>query len=354
MSYPNSKKQINKGLALLLNVVDDHYRETHEGLHKNFADEDWTSALRLAKQNGLLYCFLERINNRDETTATAIFESLYEAEKIKHMEFQKTVDYVETVLDEAQIDYLFIKLYRAIKYNPRDVDIIIKKPDNVRVIEEFTKRESGLKLYSDAEANIETTDLLKIDLYNGFYYFSRNFLDKDFLWRNSRKVEIAGRKCPIPSREADFASLLVHSIISHRYLSLLDFMYAHALLLSNLDFDLVVEQAKKHGWEPIYHAMINVIRSIGQDLYFNGMNVRFPIMFSPRFILRFIDLNTKRKIAFTSSNVVDLALNKYQGFQGAYNVEIPEKIHKLTLQGMRKVKAWVGDRKGITGEEIAD
>lgn len=360
MHDKKSGKAFNTSLSVLLYFIDKDYRETHPEVLDHTNAAVWRKALEMARENGLLYCFLEKMSALSHANGTStypsgpIFESMIKNEKEKHRKFRDTLDFVNSTLSEERLEYLFIKLYRGITYTPRDVDVLIRKGQNKRVISAFEDNNASLRLYDDAEVNLEKKNLLKVDLYNGFYYFSRDFMDEDFLWSKSRKVDICGTECPIPSREADLASLLVHSILAHRYLSLLDFMYVCSLLSSDLEFNQVVQQAKRYKWENACFAMIDVIKRLRSDLYVNNRSASFPVMFPPNFVLRFFKLSAKRKLAFAASSLVDLAIHRYERLESSLNFEVPETIHITTLRVIRKVKHWVGDRKGMSEAPAAD
>jgi hypothetical protein len=337
-------------IPLILYYIDDKYRETHPNILKKVADEKttWVKALRIAEQNELLYSFSKKAVKDEKIFPTKLLQTIIKEEEEKHSRFRNTLSFVSSLFNDEGLDYMFIKLYKGVPYTPRDVDVLIKKDENHRVMYAFRKRNAVVRAFDGAEINCEKKGLLKIDLYNGFYYFSRVFLDEDFLWRNSRKVKICGVECPIPSYEADFASLLIHSLLGHRHMSLLDFLYAKTLLIDgHLHIDEILQQTESKKWDYAFSRITSLIREVYKRLYVSGESVDFPLVFSPSFTLKCFQMDSKAKFSFVLSTLLDRALYEYRILQRSVPIKISQEIESFTLRSIRKVKHWVGDRKGI-------
>lgn len=354
-------RMFNKGsddvIQLVLYCIDDEYRESHPDVLKKAKDtgKTWARALGVAKQNELTYYLSKTVIDHEGMFPARIPEVIVKDEKEKQSRLGNTLNFVSSLFKDEELSYRFIKLYRGIQYNPRDVDVLTRKAENSRVTSAFKRRSATLMVFDEAEINCEKKGLLKVDLYNGFYYFSREFLDNDFLWADPREVEICGVECPILSYEADLATLLIHSMLGHRYLSLLDFLYAKSLLLDRkLNLDKIAKQAKKYEWEHAFSRMIHTLEDAYRALYVDDQVIGFPIVFPPSFTLKLFVLDPKRKITFIASSLIDRVLYGYGVAQTSAGFELPEALHDVVLRLIRRVKYWVGDRKGITKAEIVD
>jgi len=255
---------------------------------------------------------------------------------------------------------MFIKLYRGIPYTPRDVDILVRKEQSRQIFSALEKRNMVLKRFNGVETQFEEEGLLKVDLYQGFHYLSLDFSDDEFLWKDPRTVSICGVECLIPSYEADFLSLIIHALLGHRYLSLLDFLYAKSLLNRKLNLDESLRQAKKYGWSSAFLAIVSAIQNIHQAVY-SGANITklisFPYTFSPRFILKafqgFADMpiSAKTKFTFILSTIIDSVFHEYQMIQRSTSFEAPNEVKKAVMRIIHKVRGLSGDYKYV-GEEL--
>jgi hypothetical protein len=301
-----------------------------------------------------LYYFAKRVVE-EERFLRDPFEKMVEQEERNLIKLKQTLDFVNSLFGQEGLDVMFIKLYRSIPYTPRDVDILIRKEQSHRVFMALKGRNIKLKKFNGVETQFEEKGLLKVDLYQGFHYLSLDFLDNDFLWKNPRTVSICGIECLIPNCEADFLSLILHALLGHRYLSLLDFFYAKLLLNSKLNIDEPLRQAKKYGWSPAFLTTVSTIQNIYHELYINSKHgsktINFPYIFSPGFILKAfqgfsnVPVGTKTKIKFVTSTLIDRAFYNYQMIKRSSNIEIQNEIRNLLMKIIYDVRSWSGDRK---------
>jgi hypothetical protein len=128
----------------------------------------------------------------------------------------------------------------------------------------------------------------------------------------------------------------------------LDFLYAKSLYFDRrLNLREIEQQAGKHEWAYAYSKMIGTVEDIYERLYMTDQLVDFPIAFTPRFTLGLFRLEWKRKLTFVASSVIDRALLEYNTLQGPIEIDMPARFGNFALKVIRKVKYWVGDRKGI-------
>ncbi|MFC1488148.1 hypothetical protein ACFLRN_10740, partial [Thermoproteota archaeon] len=158
----------------------------------------------------------------------------------------KTLSYLNSFFSDMELDFMFIKLFRNLDYAPRDVDVLLKRGQTSKILSALKKENICVKSSGNIETKCEKEGLLDIDFYEGFYYLSLNFLDEDFLWKTPKTVTFCGVECTIPNPDADFLSLIIHSLLGHRYLSLLDFLYAKSFLIDDWKSEEMIYQTKTH------------------------------------------------------------------------------------------------------------
>jgi hypothetical protein len=343
--------------SLILYCVDDEYRRAHPDLLRIAEDKErtWLKALRIAGENGLLYYFSKQLIREDEHVPKKLLKSIIFQEERLMIRLKRTLHFVNSFFHDIGLEFMFIKLYRHIPYVPRDVDLLIRKEDGQRIVRELGRNNILVKTSSDVESQFEKPGLLKVDLYQGFVYFSQQFLDDECLWHDSRIVDICGINCRIPSREADMLSLLVHALFGHRYLSLLDFLYAKELLGLGISADRLSSLCECRKGNYAFMTMLATINNICQELYSTNTirSVDFPFVLSPRYVLQAIqgckdiDIGTRRKLSFIISTLFDSAFNKYQLINRYAAVEVPDRLKEFLMNGIYITRSWVGDHKSI-------
>jgi hypothetical protein len=315
-----------------------------------------TQSLRIAEINGLLYPFcsklLEDSNIREKSD---IVKTYMENEEKKLVLLKKTLSIIKELCEEEALDFMFIKLYRGISYAPRDVDVLIKPSDMRRTISIFKMNGFNVKIFSNVEIQCLRTDLLKVDLYCGFYYLSLPFIDDEFLWKDPRIVDMQGFDCPIPSPEADFLSIVIHSLLGHRRLSLLDFLYAKSLLNSRrLSFDKMLKEAEKYGWAHAFTKVFHTLEDLHESLYSNPnfpKGTRFPFVYPTKFVFKAfqgfagLPVNTRTKFLFALSAFLDATYHTYLDVGQVVPIEIPEQLKNIVAKSLYKVRQQRGDRK---------
>jgi hypothetical protein len=335
-----------------LYYVDEEYRKAHPNLLTRNKPDVWLKAIRIAKENGLLYYFAKRVVE-EERFLRDPFKKMVEQEERNLVKLKQTLDFINSLFRQEGLDVMFIKLYRGIPYTPRDVDILIRKEQSRQVFMALKRRNIKLEKFYGVETQFEEKGLLKVDLYQGFHYLSLDFLGDEFLWKNPRTVNICSVECIIPSYEADFLSLIIHAFLGHRYLSLLDFLYAKSLLNNDhLKFDELLYQVEKYKWSYIFQIMVSIIRDLYQELYSGSgiTSIDFPYRFHPFFILKALNsaglqINTGKKMAFILSTLIDNAFYEYTIVRRSMPIELPSEVKKRMMKSIHKIRSLSGDRK---------
>jgi len=346
-------------IPLILFYLDKEFRNLHPNLSATIENSNfrWAQTLRVAEENGLLYYFLKNLlEEKALELRSDLLTKIMSREERNFERLRKTLDFFCSFFKDENADFVFIKLYRGLPYTPRDVDILVKSEEMLRIKSALKQNGFSVKTYNTVETSCRKEGLLRVDLYQGFYYLSLPFFDEEFLWKDPRKIDICGVKCLIPNREADFLALLIHALLGHRYLSLLDFLYAKSFLKGCGDFNELLHQTRKYGWSRAFLRMIYTLQNIQQMLYSSSDTTKFisfPYLFSPRFIWEAFQgftnmpVNTKTKFMFISSTLVDKAFFRYQLLQRFIPIEMPDEVKGLIMKSIYKVRHWAGDRKAI-------
>jgi hypothetical protein len=311
----------------------------------------WLKAFRISKESGLLYYFSTRLLSK-KILSNSLLERIIDEEEKGLRKLRNTLIFIKSIFEDEGLDFRVIKLYRGIPYVPKDVDILIRKDQSNQVFRVLKKRGIAVKSFSNGvETQFQKEGLFKVDIYSGFRYLSLDFFEETYLWENPKAITICNVECPTLNNEADFLLLNIHAFFGHRYLSLLDFLYAKSLL-KDLNFDEVLYQAKKYQWDNILLTMILVVKDIYFAQYYTTNDQKvivFPYTFSPKFILGIVEnlreMSLTTKTTFLLSTLIDQAFYQYKIFQQLVPVEIPDWIKNIFMMPIYKVRSLSGDRK---------
>lgn len=349
-------KSYKDALSLLLYYIDDEYKKAHPDLPLLVKKKPdiWIKAMAIARENGLLYYFSQRLygNRRKVDLPKELLINMIKDEERGFAKLRNTLLFLDSLFKSEEIDFIIIKLYRNIPYVPRDVDILIREDQINRLFSALKKNNITVSSFSKGvETQFQKEGLFKVDVYARLSYFSRNFLEERFIWSNPRFINICGIECPVLSYEADFLLLIIHSLLGHRYLSLLDFLYAKFLLNNKcLGFDKVLYQVKKYQWDFAFLTMIHEIKNIYQKLYLDmdAKVINFPYRFSTQFLLRVIEslkVNEKAKITFLLSTLIDQTYYQYLMAQRSIPLKISDRTKNWIMRIIHLVRSIEGDQK---------
>jgi len=343
---------------IVLYYVDDEYRSQYPDLAKGTLHDEQSliQALRIAEINGLLYPFCSKLLEEPHMKEKlGLIETKIRGENKRLFLLRKTLGTMEELFKKGNLDFMFIKLYRGIPYAPRDVDVLIRHEDILDVISLFRKNGFDVEAFGDVEIQCQRADLLKVDLYCGFYYLSLPFIDDDFLWKDPRVVDVQGVDCPIPGFEADFLSLVIHSLLGHRRLSLLDFLYAKSLLNSErLSFYKMQKEAEKYGWAYAFTKVVHKLEDIHVSLYSSPNFPKgnsFPFVYSTKFVFEAFEgfaglpVDMRAKFLFALSAFLDAIYHKYLNVRQVVPYDIPNQLKNIVAKSLYKVRQQRGDRK---------
>jgi hypothetical protein len=347
-------------IPIILYYLDDEYHSLHPNLPTESIKnkEVLLQSLRIAETNGLLYPFCRRLLKEPFLKPSfGIIRAQLKSEERSLAHLRVTLQAVKALFEEESMEFMFIKLYRGEAYAPRDVDVLVKPAEMQSAISKFERNGFYIKTFSDVEIKCEKTGLLKVDLYSGFHYLSSSFIDEVSLWKNLRIVDVQGVDCPIPSIEMDYLSLMIHSLLGHRRLSLLDFLYAKGLLNSAyLSFSWMQREAEKCGWAFAFEKVSNKVNSLHESLYSSTSfpnEICFPFIFSTKFVLEIfqgfatLSIGRREKIIFVLSAFLDGLYHKYLNVWQDVPIAIPEQLKDAISRSLYEIRERRGDQKAV-------
>jgi len=336
---------------ILLSVVDVDYRKSvklKEVVQKN--PRLLRGTLELARNNGLEYLFLEKL--LELQVGLPDMTALWQQEQIRLAKYLKSLKSLRHASDKGAIDYLLIKSANRIPHVPRDVDIFIRSEKREEVINLFS--DMGLKCVQEgvAETAFEAKDYLRIDLYTDIRYVSVTFLANDYLWRSKADIEILGDKYWGLSAEADLLLTLVHSIIGHRRITLLDLMQLKTIK-EEANFEACLKYAEVMGWGKFFCMAIDKISSLERNIYKDGEIIQFPYLFGRKFLkeciatIDTVSLGKAGMTFFIISLFQDEIIHKMKGGT-IYNILRSSSLVRHQFNSITAyVKRFRGDSKSI-------
>jgi len=289
---------------MIFKTVTGNFDPRHDGT--DFKAQDWLKLLKRASSNHLLYFFVERLLGEEKlkTPKTIVSKlGLIKKEAETHLlKLKQTTNLVTSALVKAKIPFLIIKTMKDIPYVTFDVDLLVKMKDfdrcqkalNMAAKKNLIRRKTtplaprltlfkflkadlpralkiNLKPFRKRigkERHLDFQKLLRIDLYGNLLWQGSRFIDESLIWKKRKIGTIQGIKCPIPSTEIEVALAIVHTINERRYISLMDFLFIKKRC-ANVDWDLLLAQAKKYKWEKLLLRFVTIFNGLNRKLFPN-------------------------------------------------------------------------------------
>lgn len=329
-----------KPLEVVLTVIDPEYPKRVD-IEKIVNDKKlFKSAIRFAERNGLYYYFISRLKNLN-LDLPFLDAKRWEEESKRLEEFKESIRLLNKVSSEYGIDYILIKACNTIPHVPRDVDIFVRETDRVKIIE-------ALKSYGMEYIETSVTEMIlrkeahiDIELYNRICYLGIDFIEDDFLFESRITDTILGIEYPSLNKEANLLLTVIHALLGHRRISLLDFL--HIMNLQKKDnIDVCREYARKKGWVSMFDLTSNELDSLHERIYKKGMIIHFPYLFKRNFMMKciseLIELNNKKlKIVFYLSLIQDEIVEKSKNTFLYDVVKSHQSIEKLVTSFMNLI-----------------
>lgn len=311
------KKEDGSLIGILLSLVDSEYRHVPgtEDRLKNDIDL-CKSLIKLARDNGLLYFLIHKF--KELNIKLPDLETAWDEEEKKKSQFINSLRIIKDVSTEAGLDYLLIKRYATILNVPRDVDIFVRREQKEKIVQALQNKNMRCVQKGITETALELDGYLRIDIYTEITYITVNFIDNDYLWNSKTEVKLFGDKHWTLSDEADLLLTLVHNVLGHRRITLLDFLHIKSLI-NCISLETYERYLYDKGWGRSFDIIVEKMLSI-QDIIDKGhTNIMFPYLFDRKFILKFISsidklsLSPFQKAFLYISLIQDEILHKIKG-----------------------------------------
>lgn len=326
-----------KLLNIVLAVVDSEYPEKVD-IDEIVRDKKlFKSAVRLAERNGLYYIFISRLR---ELSVDLPFLDVkrWKGENKRLEEFKESIKVLNKVSGEYGIDYILIKACNTIPHVSRDVDIFVRNEDRTKIIDALKSYGMEYIDTSVTETILRKEGYIDIELYSRICYLGIDFIDEDFLFESRITDTTFGIEYPSLNEEANLLLTIIHALLGHRRISLLDFLHIMNLR-KKANIDVCREYARKKGWESVFNLTLGKFDSIHERIYKEGEIINFTYLFDRKFMMGCIselgDLNARKlKIIFYISLIQDEIVEKSKN-TFLYNVVKSHKsIEKLVTSFM--------------------
>jgi len=291
---------IKKALNAILYFVDEEYKTSHPDTLERLAIRrgDLDEFMPFATANKLSYYFCKRVLEECPELSSEVIRSVVDQGERHFVKVRRTLEFISTVFNKENLNFLVIKTFKNIPYVTQDIDISVKSEtlsNAEKALENNGAKKVGTKLLKAiiqlglGSPDYGINDLLTIDLYRNIPWPGLLSFDEGFLWRNPRTVNSHEGKYLIPNYEADFLLIIESALLTDGTITLLDFLYINSLLKKNLDFDELQKQTSRYGWKSPFREAISILKAIKKAIYqgdYVPESIKFPYVFPLRVILR--------------------------------------------------------------------
>lgn len=271
-------------MKVVLSVVDPEYPNDIqvEEIVKN--RDLLKSAIKLAERNGLYYYFIYKLKELG-IDSSFLGEERWNEEERKLSGLKKTITVLNDVSKDYGIEYIIIKACNAIPHIPRDVDIFVRNEDRTKIITAL--EDNGMKcVISDVtETVLRKAGYIDVELYSKICYLGIDFIDESFFLKSGVKDTMFGMEYSGLNKEANFLLMLIHRLLGHRSMSLLDLLHMNSLK-DDINIDVCRGHAREKGWESVFDLSLNKLDILHEKVYKEGDIVPFPYLFDRKFMLK--------------------------------------------------------------------
>jgi len=288
---------IDKETGFLIKITEDLYKKTQQpDVDINEISIDRFN--RIALKNNILYyaakklveCFSLKPELREK------FGKIISKGDLQLHQIKRSIDEVQQHIK----GHVIFKTYRGENF-PRignDIDVLVRNEKLNSIKKEFIARgyraefddqkEKGVVLLKEGQK--------KIHLQGAITWCWREYLDEELIYRNPREVMYNGQKITIPNINVDFLSHLAHMNFEPLLITYSELLYLFKLI-PKVDFDIILEQARKYNWQKTFFRTLNIIDSFHSILYGKSVcdkvkfkrveinRVVFPYLFSRKHLI---------------------------------------------------------------------
>jgi len=256
----------------ILDVLDGNFAR----FDQMFCNQaDGIGILKEASRNRVLYAFCDKlIKNRSGSIGPFLEETVRRVladGDLWQLKLRNTLLFINSFFSQHNVPYLVVKTYRSIPYVTFDVDVLVHPSDFTFVyskLKEIGELGKHPGKQTKKQVNFFASNQLTVDLHENFSWQGSTYLDDSFAWMNTRKQEIAGVVCPIPSAEVETILEAAHLLFERRYITLLDYIYLRRMSEKPLDGQAIHKQVQCHGWDDAFTSLLATVNEI--NYFFEG------------------------------------------------------------------------------------
>lgn len=271
-------------MKIVLSVVDPEYPNDIQ-VEEIVKDRKLLkSAIKLAEKNGLYYYFIYRLKEQG-VDLSLLGQERWKEEERRLACLKRSITLLNDVSKDYGIEYIIIKACNAIPHIPRDVDIFVRYEDRTKIITAL--EDNGMKcVISDVtETVLRKEGYIEIELYSKICYLGIDFIDESFFWKSNIKDKIFDIEYSGLNKEANFLLMLIHRLLGHRSMSLLDFLHMSSLK-DDINIDVCRRHAHEKGWESVFDLALNELNGLYERMYKEGAVITFPYLYDRKFMLK--------------------------------------------------------------------
>lgn len=303
-----------ESMKFVLAIVDPEYSVNIDIDRLKKDEKLFRSTVKLAERNGLYYYFIYRLRKLGVDLPLSE-ENRWKKENRRLSEFKETLSLLNGISEDYGIDYIIIKACNAIPHIPRDIDIFVRNEDQTKIIKAL--EDNGMKcVISDVtETVLRKEGYIDVELYSKICYLGMDFIDESFFWESNVKDVMFDVAYSGLDKEANFLLMLIHRLLGHRSMSLLDFLHMK-YLEADIDVDLCRMHARERGWESVFDLALNKLDTLHEKVYRDGEIVLFPYLFDRKFMLKCVfeigglKMRGRDKIIFRIALIQDGIIHK--------------------------------------------
>jgi putative nucleotidyltransferase-like protein len=248
---------MNPELIKLLELTGDLYKNIKPADSKA-CDPD--KLFHLARLNRLLFCILRKNNNNFDLGKLSTLDSDAYIKKgnLYLQNLRNSLLYLNEILGCGN----FIA-FKTFYYYPRitnDIDIIVD--DYKSASRSFLRDGWWTKQILHSNPHFNREGYLKVGVHEKAGWGTKEFMDQELIWKNTRSIKFKGIDVRLSSIEVDMMTIIPHIPFEKCYFDLGELLYIYKFA-DNVNWSLVKSQAQKYHW---YHTLLDVLS------YINGFH----------------------------------------------------------------------------------
>ncbi len=282
---------MNAELRLILSAIDPEYAETQD---VRGAEVNWASVLRTALNNRLLYVFSEKASNLSlvlNREREITFESITRVGNVWMDRFQNTLRVLNEYLGSD--GFIAIKTMKYFQDITFDVDILLLSDllDEIGHLSE----EVGFKIHKLVERQSRmgegwelvptTEDYLPIDVYEGFFIWGKEIMDRDFVAEGPTSHSAFEMCIDTPRVESELLLYIAHTNFQTRFITLSDFLQITRMISEGegrIDWGSILSQSEKHNWRRGLVETLSIVSSLYSQVYSKDLRIPGSVNKKPR------------------------------------------------------------------------